>query len=107
MSKTAQISRAVLLFLIALIFEIQSRERFKHKPTAEPKTVCEYLTLDNAVHFIDAIIVFCQGFFLLFGERVGKVVPVLTHKVQEVFDFPIAFGTLFLGIDVSVPKLLK
>ena len=28
-------------------------------------------------------------------------------KVQEIFDFPIVFGTLLLGIDISVPKLLK
>ena len=28
-------------------------------------------------------------------------------KVQEIFDFPITFGTLFLWINISVPKLLK
>ena len=107
MSKTAQTSRAVLLIVLSLIFEVQSRERFEHKSPAEPKPVCEYLTLDNTIHFVNAIIVFCQGFFLLISERVGKIVSVFTHKVQEIFDFPIAFGTLLLGINVPVPKLLK
>ena len=45
--------------------------------------------------------------FLLIGERIGKIVSVFTHKVQEIFDFPITFGTLLLGIDVPIPKLLK
>ncbi len=80
--------------VVGLLFEIQSCERFKHKSTAEPESAGKYLTLDNAVHFVNAIIVRCQGFFLLFGKRCGKVIPVLAHQVQEIFDFPIAFGAL-------------
>ena len=64
-----------------LFLKIQSRERFKHKPTAEPESVGEYFTLDNAVHFVNAIIVFFQGLFLFFGVRIGKVVSVLAHKI--------------------------
>ena len=76
--RAAQYSPGGSILFCNLSLKVQSRERFKHESIAEPETVGEYFTLDNTVHFVDAIIVFCQAFFLLFGERccLGKILII-------------------------------
>ena len=50
---------------------IVTYQRFKHYSTAEPEAIGKGFSLDNAVHFVDTIIVLFEDFFL-FVRKSGR-----------------------------------